>query len=71
MLASEPKGAPPAVPNDAKEILSAKDFKVWYPIKSGVFRRTVGHVKAVDNVTFKIRYGEAVGIVGESGSGKT
>lgn len=71
LLASELKGAPPAVPNDAKEILSAKDFKVWYPIKSGVFRRTVGHVKAVDNVTFKIRYGEAVGIVGESGSGKT
>ncbi len=71
LLASEPKGAPPAVPDDAKEILSAKDFKVWYPIKSGVFRRTVGHVKAVDNVTFKIRSGEAVGIVGESGSGKT
>ena len=46
-------------------------MRVWFPIKRGVFRRTVGHVKAVDGVDFTVRRGHTVGIVGESGSGKT
>jgi microcin C transport system ATP-binding protein len=53
------------------EIMSAKDLKVWFPIKAGVFRRVVDHVKAVDGVDIDVREGETIGIVGESGSGKT
>jgi microcin C transport system ATP-binding protein len=51
--------------------MAADDLKVWFPIKRGVFRRTVGHVKAVDGVTVRVREGHTVGVVGESGSGKT
>jgi len=54
-----------------EELLKVKDLKVWFPIKSGVIQRTIGHVKAVDGVTFNVLKGETLGIVGESGSGKT
>ena len=52
-------------------ILEIEDLKVWFPVKKGVFARTVGHVKAVDGVSFDLHRGETLGIVGESGSGKT
>jgi peptide/nickel transport system ATP-binding protein/oligopeptide transport system ATP-binding protein len=53
-------------------ILEVKDLQMWFPVKSrGIIHRTVGHVKAVDGVTFSIRAGEALGLVGESGSGKS
>ena len=55
----------------ADNILEVKDLKVWFPVKKGVFGRTVGHVKAVDGVSFSMRRGETLGVVGESGSGKT
>lgn len=52
-------------------ILEVRDLKVWFPVKKGVFGRTVGHVKAVDGVSFDLRRGETLGVVGESGCGKS
>ena len=71
LLAAEPKGDPVAADASADEILAADDLKVWFPIKRGLLKRTIGHVKAVDGVTVKLRAGQTVGVVGESGSGKT
>ncbi|MEJ2121160.1 MAG: ABC transporter ATP-binding protein [Alphaproteobacteria bacterium] len=71
LIAAEPSGTPGAYDETAAEIISADDFRVWYPIKAGVMRRTVDYVKAVDGVSFKIRAGQTVGVVGESGSGKS
>jgi microcin C transport system ATP-binding protein len=71
LIAAEPKGSPPAVNAAAKTILEASDIRVWFPVKRGFFRRTVGYVKAVDGVSVCVREGETLGVVGESGSGKT
>jgi len=54
-----------------EEILTVKDLKTWFPIKSGIIQRTIGYVRAVDGVSFHVRKGENFGLVGESGSGKT
>ncbi|CAL27846.1 ABC transporter ATP-binding protein [Staphylococcus carnosus] len=56
---------------DKKTILEVNNLKQYYPIKGGFFRRTVGHVKAVDGISFKIKKGETMGLVGESGCGKS
>jgi microcin C transport system ATP-binding protein len=71
LLAAEPKGEAPARDATAKPILEAKDVRVWFPIRHGFMRRTIGHVKAVDGVSLTVREGQTVGVVGESGSGKT
>ncbi|MBI5121750.1 MAG: ABC transporter ATP-binding protein [Rhodospirillales bacterium] len=71
LIASEPKGAPASLSSGAKTVMEGAGIKVWFPIKKGVFKRTVGHIKAVDGVDVTVREGETLGVVGESGSGKT
>jgi len=71
LLSAEATGLPDPVPQGAPEIASATDLRIWFPIQRGLLRRTVGHIKAVNAATFRVRAGETVGIVGESGSGKT
>src|SRR5436305_2367386 len=71
LLAAEPKPDPAPPRPDSPEVISASDLKVWLPVKRGLLRRTVGHIKAVDGVSLSGRKGETLGVVGESGSGKT
>jgi len=71
LLAAQPKGRAAEPKPDAKPLASVKDLKVWFPIKAGVFRRVVDHVRALEDITVEIREGETLGVVGESGSGKT
>jgi microcin C transport system ATP-binding protein len=71
LLAAEPKGRPVAAAAGAPPIMTGSDIKVWFPIKAGVLRHVVDHVKAVDGISLNVREGHTVGVVGESGSGKT
>jgi microcin C transport system ATP-binding protein len=71
LLAAEPKPDPAPLCPEAPVVIQTDDLKVWFPIKRGVMRKVVGHIKAVDGVSIRVRQGETLGIVGESGSGKT
>jgi len=71
LLAAEPKPDPAPLCPGAPLVIQTEDLKVWFPIKRGVLRKVVSHIKAVDGVSISVRQGETLGIVGESGSGKT
>jgi microcin C transport system ATP-binding protein len=71
LISAEPKGRPPQSSPSSPVVLETANLKVWFPIKRGLLRRTVDHVKAVDGLSLKLRAGETLGVVGESGSGKT
>ena len=70
-MANEKKAVETPVEYDPQYILQVKDLKKYFPIKGGMISKTVGHVKAVDGVTFNLKRGTTMGLVGASGCGKT
>ncbi len=71
LLEAQPKGPPPPGGDEAPVILAAQEVRVWFPVRAGLLRRTVDHIKAVDGISLAVREGHTLGVVGESGSGKT
>jgi microcin C transport system ATP-binding protein len=71
LLAAEPSGQPVGPRADAPVVMQGDGVKVHFPIKKGLLKRTVDHVRAVDGIDVRVQAGQTVGVVGESGSGKT
>ncbi len=71
LLSATSAGVPDPVPSGSRTVVETDRLRIWFPIKRGLLRHTVGHIKAVNSATLSVRAGETVGIVGESGSGKT
>jgi oligopeptide/dipeptide ABC transporter ATP-binding protein len=71
VIEHEPGVAPTPAPAARETLLEIRNLKTYFPIRAGLLRRVIGHVKAVDDVSFEIRRGEIFGLVGESGCGKT
>jgi microcin C transport system ATP-binding protein len=71
LLAAEPRGQPLPLRTNAPTLIDGSGVRVHFPIRRGVLRRTIGHVRAVDGVDVAVHQGETVGLVGESGSGKS
>ena len=71
LLAAHNAGIPEPINVDAARVIRTEQLKVWFPIKTGLLRKTTDHVKAVNSATLELLEGETLGIVGESGSGKT
>jgi len=71
LLAAEPAPRAPRPPGDAPLVIEGDDVKVHFPVRAGIMRRVISHIKAVDGVDVAVHAGRTLGIVGESGSGKT
>ncbi|HUS54256.1 MAG TPA: ABC transporter ATP-binding protein [Thermohalobaculum sp.] len=71
LLDAEPTGRPEPVPVDKRALIKGEKVRVWFPIKRGFFKKTVGHIKACTDIDVELSSGETLGVVGESGSGKT
>lgn len=71
LLNAEPSGQPQPVAESGMPILQTDNLKVWFPVKRGILKRTVDHIKAVNPCNIRLHTGRTLGVVGESGSGKT
>ncbi len=71
LISAQPKPRQARPPSGEPPVIEARDLKVWFPVKGGLFRRTRGYVKAVDGVDLTLKPGRTLGVVGESGSGKS
>lgn len=71
LLDAEPSGLPAQHQGPQEQLLQTEGLKIWFPVKQGFFKRTVDHIKAVNQVDLQLHRGETLGVVGESGSGKT